>query len=104
MSLKFFNVNSMKNYDRVTSFTKFGIYHIFPEVNLSGFPLHFSIYEIYTPADSFRGTCSLIRRACQRTLNEVDLRIHARGFFCQQRLWSYVPFSLNDYKVVSHLA
>ena len=35
---KFFNVNNMKNSDRVTSFTKFDIYSIIPEPRRVDFP------------------------------------------------------------------
>ena len=35
---KFFNVNNIKNFDRVTSFTKFDINYVIPEPSRVDFP------------------------------------------------------------------
>ena len=64
---KFFNVNNMKDFDRVTSFTKFDVS---------------SVDNICMSADSFHATCSPIWRAYQKTLAGVDLQIYFRDFSC----------------------
>ena len=77
----------MNNFDKATSFTKFDIYCIVPEPIRVGVSC---IFQLTTSADVFHGTCSLIRRAYQRTLADVDLRIHLGGFSCQQCLCIYI--------------
>ena len=50
----------MKNFDGVTSFTKFDIYCIIPEPSGGGFSLQSSADDIYKPADGFHSTYSPI--------------------------------------------
>ena len=76
---KFFNGNNMKNFDGITSFTKFDIYCIIPEPSGVDCP-GTSVDHIYMPVDGFHSTCSPIWRAYQKTLAGVDPQIYFGGF------------------------
>ena len=65
----------MTNFDRVTAFDNLDIYCIV------------QIDDIYTYTDGFHGTCSLIPKAYQRPLADVDHQTCFGGFSLSTELW-----------------
>ena len=77
MPKKFFNVNKMKKFHRVTSFTKYDIYSIIPELGRVDFTciLHLTAF-ICQPMVFIAHGLQYEGRAYQKTFVDVDLQIY----------------------------